>query len=146
MKIILASDSHGNTEALKKIAKKHPNADLYLNLGDSESDEFSISPFISVKGNMDYFSNFRDYVIIPTPYGNLYATHKPPIIDDIKSLNQPIKIICHGHTHKRRFEKINNILYINPGSISYSRDGNDLSYCTIEITKLGINYEFYSLR
>jgi len=146
MKILLASDSHGNNEALKQIVKIHPNMDIYLHLGDSESDEYGISPFISVRGNMDYFCNYQDYIIIPTPLGKLFATHKPPFIGQIKLLSDDISIVCHGHTHKRRFEKVENIIYINPGSISFPRDGNDLSYCIIEITKTEINNEFYSLR
>ena len=52
--IIVTSDSHGNTNALKNIALRYPDAFCYLNLGDFCDSEEAISPFLSVKGNNDY--------------------------------------------------------------------------------------------
>ena len=60
MKILLVSDTHGNNVALDALVKKYPNMDLYLHCGDSESDEYSIYPFRSVKGNCDYFGDFNE--------------------------------------------------------------------------------------
>ena len=75
MKLLVVSDSHGDNESLEKLALIYPNMDLYLHLGDSESDEFSIKPFISVKGNCDFYPNFENRLIIPTPLGNIFASH-----------------------------------------------------------------------
>ena len=55
MKILLVSDSHSDYTALDQLAAKYPNMDLYLHAGDSEQDEFSIKPFISVRGNCDHY-------------------------------------------------------------------------------------------
>ena len=88
MKILLVSDSHGNNEALDLLTKNYPNMDIYLHLGDSESDEFSIYPFRSVKGNCDYFGDFQNYLVIPTPYGNLFAQHKPTPNSELLRANQ----------------------------------------------------------
>lgn len=145
MKILLVSDSHGNNEALDKLIKKHPDMDLYLHLGDSESTPEMLRPFVTVKGNCDYFSDADEKFLIRTEVGYLFATHKPPYVDQQAAEEQGIKIICHGHTHKRRFEKIKNILYINPGAISYSRDGNDLSYLIIEIKQGEVKHTFANI-
>lgn len=37
-------------------------------------------------------------------------------------------IIIYGHTHLNRLEKINNIIYLNPGSIALPKEDNPKSY------------------
>ena len=144
MQILLVSDNHGNFDALDKLLKKYPNMNLYLHAGDLEGDENSIRPFDCVKGNCDHFSNLPEKRIIQTPYGPLLMTHSPDVaLKTIKENN--IKIFIHGHTHRRRFECIDGIYYINPGAISFSRDGFDLSYAIVNITSEIVKVEFKSL-
>ena len=52
MKILLVSDSHGDYQSLDQLAKSFLAMDLYLHAGDSEQDEWSIKPFISVNDNL----------------------------------------------------------------------------------------------
>lgn len=144
MKLLVVSDSHGNNQALEQLQLIYPNMDLYLHLGDSESDEFCIKPFISVEGNCDFYPNFQNYLIIPTPLGNIFACHSP-YISKGEIVSKKAKFFLHGHTHKRRFETIDNITYLNPGSISFARDGNDLSYMILEITDKGFEVAFKCL-
>lgn len=144
MKLLVVSDSHGDNESLEKLALIYPNMDLYLHLGDSESDEFSIKPFISVKGNCDFYPNFENRLIIPTPLGNIFASHYQ-FISKNELVGNKTRFFLHGHTHKRRFDTINDITYLNPGSISFSRDGHDLSYMILEITTKGFEVSFKSL-
>ena len=146
MKILLVSDTHGNNEVLDKLVKLHPDMDLYLHLGDSESTPEMLRPFVTVKGNCDYFSTADEKFMVRTDVGYLFATHKPPLVDPIEAEKCGIKIICHGHTHKRRFEKIGNIVYINPGAISYARDGHDLSYLIIEIENNRVKHTFMNIK
>ena len=131
MKILVASDSHGDNQTLKDIAKKHPDMDYYIHLGDSESDEYTIFPFVSVRGNCDYYP-FEEQMLINTPYGKLYATHKPYGKEKFIHEND-IKIFLHGHTHIRRKEKIDGVYYLNPGAISFPRDGEEQSYMILYI-------------
>lgn len=121
MRILLVSDSHGNTEALNKLSELYPNMDLYLHCGDSESHPYSLMPFRSVKGNCDYSFDLPEELIIPTIRGNIYIRHKNNqshryLIDN------NIKYYLYGHTHIKNVETIQDIYYINPGSISYPRD------------------------
>ena len=144
MKILLVSDSHGDYLALDQLAEKYPNMDLYLHAGDSEQDEFSIKPFISVRGNCDHYYDFPNFLVIPTPAGNIYIQHTPFISKSVISEHNA-KIVIHGHTHTRRKEIINGILFINSGAISYARDKYDGSYAIIEIENKNVEVTFYTL-
>lgn len=144
MKLLVVSDTHGNNEALDQLALIYPNMDLYLHLGDSESDEFCIRPFVSVRGNCDCYPDFQDFLVIPTPLGNIFACHSP-FISKSELVAKNAKFFLHGHTHKRRFETINGITYLNPGAISFARDANDLSYLILEITDKGFEALFKTL-
>ena len=144
MQILLVSDSHGNCEALDKLLKKYPKMDLYLHAGDLEADEQSIRPFDCVKGNCDRWSNLPERRIIRTPIGNLLMTHLPYM--DAKIVKEyDIKIFIHGHTHRRKFAQENGIYVINPGAISFPRDGYDLSYAIVTISPNEVKVEFKSL-
>ena len=144
MKILLVSDSHGDYQALDQLAAKYPNMDLYLHAGDSEQDEFSIKPFISARGNCDHYYDFPNYLIIPSPFGNIYVQHTPYVSKSVINEHN-VKIVIHGHTHVRRNETKNGILFINPGAISYARDKFNGSYAIIEIDSKNVEVKFYTL-
>ena len=145
MKILLVSDSHGDYLALDRLAQMYPEMDLYLHAGDSEQDEWSIKPFISVRGNCDHYYDFPNYLIIPSPYGNIFVQHLPFV--STSAINEhKAKIVIHGHTHTRRNENKNGILYINPGALSYARDKFNGSYAIVEITNNHVDVQFYTLK
>ena len=144
MKILIVSDSHNDYESLDLLAKKYPNMDLYLHVGDSEQDEWSIKPFISVRGNCDHYYDFPNYLVIPSPVGNIYVQHTPQVSKSVINEHKA-KIVIHGHTHTRRNETINGILYINPGAISYARDKYDGSYAILTIENNQIEVKFCTI-
>jgi len=144
MTILLVSDSHNDYQALDQLAAKYPNMDLYLHAGDSEQDEFSIKPFISVRGNCDHYYDFPNFLVIPSPHGNIYVQHTPYVSKSVINEHNA-KIVIHGHTHVRRNERINGILFINPGAISYARDKFDGSYAILEIDSQNVEVKFYTL-
>lgn len=141
MKILVVSDSHGNHEALEKILLENQNVDLYLHAGDSLENPYSLRPYISVKGNCDYDVNLLTSIKLKTPYGYLYMQHHPyfnqPVIYDKK-----IKIFIYGHTHIKEFKKIGDCYFINPGSISYSRDSEGPTYCILTINENQVQCDF----
>ena len=144
MKILLVSDSHGNNEAINLLLKQYPNMDLYIHCGDSESDEFSLYPYRSVMGNCDLAWDFPEYLVIPTPYGNMLVQHKPNPKADLLRSNQ-IKIFAYGHTHVRKYNIEQGIVYINPGSISFARDKYDASYAILDIDEKEVKVEFHTI-
>lgn len=145
MKILVVSDSHGNQEALDRLANMYPNMDLFLCCGDSEGDEWNIQPFRSVRGNCDHYYDFPEYLIIPTPYGKLFVQHYPNV-NYQELINKGIKLFIHGHTHVRKDEMKYGIRVLNPGSISFSRDGFDLSYMIVTIEQSIVNVTFNVLK
>ena len=144
MKILVVSDTHGNNAVLDKLVKIHPDCDLYLHAGDSESDEQSLFPFRTVRGNCDYFTTANERLLINTPKGYLLMQHKPNIPSDIIS-EYDVKIFIHGHTHIRRYEIINNLIILNPGAMSYSRDKYDCSYAIVTIDNDDAKVNFFTL-
>ena len=144
MKILLVSDSHSDYASLDRLAAMYPDMDLYLHAGDSEQDEFSIKPFISVRGNCDHYYDFPNYLVIPSPFGNIYVQHFPTVSKSLLDEHKA-KIVIHGHTHTRRNEMKNGILYVNPGAISYARDKYDGSYAILEIDSNHVDVKFYTL-
>ena len=144
MKILVVSDSHSDYDSLDRLYNMYPNMDLYLHAGDSEQDEFSIKPFISVRGNCDHYYDFQNYFVIPSPIGNIYVQHYPQISKSVINEHN-VKVVIHGHTHTRRNEWINGILYINPGAISFARDKYDGSYAILTIENNDIEVKFYTL-
>ena len=55
MEIVVVSDTHRSTGFIETLVNRHPNAKAYLHAGDSELQAFEIEPFVSVKGNCDYY-------------------------------------------------------------------------------------------
>ena len=48
MKILLVSDTHGHDEIYEELYRIYPKMDLYLDAGDSETEQMFICPFLSV--------------------------------------------------------------------------------------------------
>ena len=142
MKILLVSDNHGDYQFLDLLYKKYPNMDLYLHAGDSEQDEWSLKPFISVRGNCDHYYDLPEFLVIPSPYGNIYVHHTPYIPKEAFSKHNA-RIVIHGHTHCRRQEEKNGILYINPGAISYARDKYQGSYAILVVESNKVEVKFF---
>ena len=144
MKILLVSDSHGDYDSLNRLYNMYPNMDLYLHAGDSEQDEWSLKPFISVRGNCDHYYDFPNYLVIPSPKGNIYVQHTPFVSKSVINEHNA-KIVIHGHTHTRRNEVKNGILFINPGAISYARDKYEGSYAIVTIEENKLEAKFYTI-
>ena len=144
MKIILTSDIHGNHEIIEKIVNMHPTADLFLDAGDSEMPPLLLRPFISVKGNCDYHPDLLNNLTLSTPYGKLYIQHRPTIPYSVLQ-NEEIMIIINGHTHIPAIQKIKNVYFLNPGSVSYPRGGNVGTYMELDITIDGVKVQVKEL-
>lgn len=143
MKIIVVSDSHGDVEILKEIVRINPNADIYLHLGDSCVEENYLGPFVSVKGNCDYFSSYPEYRIIRTSRCNIYANHGHlhTYVNNAFLKSKDCKIYLFGHTHCHYINQDGEYLYLNPGSVSRPRDNTNGTYMILNINKDEIEVE-----
>lgn len=147
MKIVIAGDNHGEKDSLKKIVNKEPNTDLFLHTGDSLLLDYELTPFVSVKGNCDYLQDYPESRTIKTPIGKLLITHGHLLYKyNLRYLKEnEIKIFVTGHTHIHKAYYVANILFINPGSIDFPRDGIDGTYAVLNISETDIRYKFKTL-
>lgn len=132
MRAVVFSDSHKRTSYVFDIIERHKdNADLFIFLGDGNDDvdeALTLYPKIKIErvcGNCDFASpypsaktiRFADKKILITHGHPYYVKHGYSMI--IQAAEKEKADIClFGHTHIPYNERINNILYMNPGTAS----------------------------
>lgn len=135
MKIIVVSDSHKQPGILEEIVNM-TKADYYLHAGDGCLAPLALGPFISVRGNCDFYKYPLELIV---EYGGvkiyLHHGHYYSIRQMVKKARQEqCKIVIYGHTHIPKLETIDGVYVLNPGSIAYPRGGSERSYALINIT------------
>ena len=156
MKYMVISDIHGGIYELNKVLDIYfkENCSKLLILGDLFDYGFSITrddivnrlnsikdSIIAVSGNCD--NNIKD-ILFDMPYinninlnnKNITLTHGHLSSKDYLS-NLDSDIIFTGHSHVASIETINGKLFVNPGSISKSRKGEN-SFSIIDENKVTI--------
>lgn len=156
MKYMVISDIHGGIYELNKVLDIYYNEQCskLLILGDLFEYGFSINrddivnrlnimknSIIAVSGNCD--NNIKD-ILFDMSYINSIDLNNKKIILTHGHLyskeylsNLDADIIFTGHSHISNIEEINDKLFINPGSISKSRRG-DNSFVIIDENKITI--------
>ena len=148
MKILVVSDTHGHTKNLERVLEKVGDIDLFIHCGDLEGGEDYIRalvdvPCYMVAGNNDWFSDLQremeisvdDYRIWIT-HGNNYGASMGPerLLEEAAARN--VDVVMYGHTHSPLIEYQDNIVIVNPGSLSYPRqNGRKPSYLIMEIDR-----------
>ncbi len=142
MRILVISDSHGDSLKLKRAVSQQPTADYLFYLGDGEHDlEYAgvDIPVIKVRGNCDWGSILPAFSVDKLMDKVIYSTHgyaefvKYGLTGLISAASEHnAHIVLYGHTHNPVTQYIDGVWYINPGSM---RDGN---YAVVDITKSGI--------
>lgn len=148
MKILVVSDTHGHTKNLERVLEKVGDIDLFIHCGDLEGGEDYIRalvevPCYMVAGNNDWFSDLQremeisvdDYRIWIT-HGNNYGVSMGPerLLEEAAARN--VDVVMYGHTHRPLIEYQDNIVIVNPGSLSYPRqNGRKPSYLIMEIDR-----------
>ncbi len=151
MKILIVSDSHGRIANFIKVMDKVQPIDMLIHLGDFEGHEDEIEMFANcethfVKGNNDYFTDLDREKIITIGsyqallchghhYGVTFGTER------IKSIARGMgaSIVMFGHTHRPLIDLQDDVIAINPGSITQPRqEGRIPSYIVMEIDRYGL--------
>ena len=171
MKLLIASDIHGDIESAKKIVDvfNENKCDKILLLGDilyhgprndlpgryapkeviALLNEYS-AKILSVRGNCDTevdqmvlnFPVLADYAILSLDGLTVYATHGHNYNTKTPPPLAEDDILLHGHTHVIRSEKFGNgNTYINPGSITLPKENCPRSYIIYEDRK----FVFYDI-
>lgn len=138
-RILILSDTHRQlTLALKIIPLMQPDAIIHL--GDCISDATEIEAYFPdikvymVAGNNDF--SMIDCEKVYTLFGKrFYCAHGHTLSLErgiSRAKEEKCDVYLFGHTHMGFCETKDNILCLNPGSISRPRD-NDFSFGIIEI-------------
>ena len=159
MKILVFSDSHGDTEKIDEIIHAESLCtELVIHLGDKATDisyirdRYPQIAFISVRGNCDFFGIPHE---APSDYcvtlekRRIYMTHghlKGVKSGDLSGLEYEAHknncdIVLYGHTHVARLDNKDGVYYFNPGSISRPRDATAGTYGVITLDKAGAEFK-----
>lgn len=147
--IIVVSDSHGRRNVLDDLTIMYPNANFYLHAGDSLLTKSAIDPYLSVKGNCDFFIK-NPFLLLEVGSVTIYMTHghhsdlsNEGMINEARRNNADI--IIHGHTHSRKNIFLDGVHILCPGSLANSRKGKE-SYAIITFSsKTDIKIEIIDL-
>lgn len=135
LKILVVSDTHSkNQEFIEKI-RREEKPDLLFHLGDYAKDgliiaeALEINPII-VMGNGDHPSmGFKEEEVIEIKGKRILLTHGHKLkvsrnLDKIfyRAKEVQADLVLFGHTHVPIVEKIENIIFMNPGSPSFPRE------------------------
>lgn len=149
MQIVVLSDTHGNSTALKAIVDIHRNADWFIHCGDGEREtavfltqhpEYS-SRFYFVKGNCDLGSISPPILTLDMPFGHRLVAihgHQYAYGDVQKNLVALAKqneadLLLFGHFHAREDTTVDGIHLFSPGSAARPRDGKPAAYGLITV-------------
>jgi putative phosphoesterase len=146
MKILIVSDTHRAHNSLTEVVEKEKPLDMMIHLGDVEGGEYYISslascPLYMIGGNNDFFTDLpREQEFFIGKY-RAFITHGHRYYvtrgeDDLKiaAKQRMVDIVMYGHTHVPVIREEDNLVILNPGSISYPRqEGRKASYVVMEI-------------
>lgn len=151
MEFVVLTDTHGETELIKKVLEKHKTIKNIIFLGDVLSDlnflNFSSYNIVCVKGNCDFFVNEQTEKVLKFKKVTLLVTHGHNF--SVKSgtqklkeyaVNNGINVVLFGHTHKQYYRVEDGITLINVGSLKTEK-----SYGILNITDSHTKIDFLTL-
>jgi uncharacterized protein len=136
LRIGVVSDSHGELYMLDRAISLMGKIELLLHLGDHYKDLIKINPKYNynidyIVGNNDFAGSAKsDKLIfvnnkrILLTHGHRYNVNNGLLNLKYKAEEEKADIVLYGHTHKYCVEYMNNILFLNPGSVARPRDKN----------------------
>lgn len=136
MRLGVISDTHGVLR--DEVIKNLEGCDYIIHAGDVGGEEIierldKIARTFVVRGNNDGDSwgiKLPYYKEIEMDETLIYVVHKK---DDIPSELREVDLVIYGHSHKYSEERIDNIIYLNPGSCGRKRFSLPLTMAIVDI-------------
>lgn len=152
MKIMVISDTHGRLDKVIKQYNQNKDIQKIIHLGDYYKDAQKIKKLvdvevIAVKGNLDNGFNETPNKIIQIAGHSIYLTHGH--LEDVKSgltklyyksLSSSCDIALFGHTHIPTKFQSEEIMLLNPGSLTVPRGGSRPSFALLNFEENGKYY------
>lgn len=130
LRILVASDNHGNETSLEDLFYIYEDIDLWIHCGDSEfgANHGVWEKFKTVRGNMDFedqFPNIRMESHMDSNFVILHG-HNHRVRSTLDAMEEiaeehSASVVFYGHTHIAKVDKQNEVYFINPGSIAQPR-------------------------
>lgn len=150
MKVLIVSDTHKRNDNFFRVLEKAAPVDLVIHCGDIEGSEYVISegagcPVEMVAGNNDFFTQLPlerefelgKYHVWVTHGHNYYVSMGNERLKQEARI-RGVNIVFYGHTHRPMLDMDDNVIAVNPGSLSYPRqDGRRASYVLMDIDRFG---------
>ena len=152
MKILVFSDSHNDTDLMKRAIEKHKGStDLIIHLGDCVRDTMLFSQMcphianINIMGNCDFSADgitayYEKTITLGNTgiraflcHGHAYRVKSGTDILFTKAKKEAATVALFGHTHIASISEKNGILIMNPGSASRPRSTEPCSYGILNI-------------
>jgi len=147
MKILVISDTHGDTNKAEEAIRSNKEVNLIIHLGDYFRDAQKLSglfpniPIEYIYGNSDFMINDVAAEKMLNVCGKkIFITHghRYSVKWDYDKLFKKAEelhadILLFGHTHIPDIVKKDKYYVLNPGSTSDPRDDSDESYAIIDI-------------
>ena len=152
MKVLIVSDTHRKDENLKQVIARSGPLDMLIHLGDAEGSEHMIATWVNegcdlemILGNNDFFSDLPREITLDIGSYKVWVTHGHNYYvsmgnETIKkeAIDRGVDIVLYGHTHRPVIDIDDDIIAVNPGSLSYPRqEGRQPSYAIMEIDREG---------
>ena len=159
MRVLIVSDTHGKNGNLEKVLRLVAPLDLVFHLGDLEGSEGYIEniapcPVHMVSGNNDFFTSVPAEKIVVIGRHKIFMSHghRYGVSFDMVRIKEVARehgcdVVFFGHTHRPVIDQEDDVIAVNPGSISYPRKENRRpSYVLMDIDRYGdLHFSLYFL-
>lgn len=142
MRLIVVSDSHGSDTEIKNLYSTYKGkVDGFVHCGDSElkASDPAMEGYLAVRGNCDMDSSYPEVLTeefgstrILATHGHLYNVKMTLMNLNYLAKENGADIVFFGHSHQLGAEKIEDVLFVNPGSILLPRGRKERTYALIE--------------
>ncbi len=145
MKVLIVSDTHKMNENYFRVVEQQ-RPDMVLHCGDAEGSEYALTevadcPVHIVLGNNDFFSELpREIMLDIGPYkvwvvhGHNYYVSMGNENIKMEAMAKGVDVVVYGHTHRPVLDLEDEVIAINPGSLSYPRqEGRRPSYIVMTL-------------
>jgi hypothetical protein len=155
MKLLVFSDNHGDTESVDAILKRHPDADRFISLGDSEMSESALSArgIFGVRGNYPFEPDFPDNLVFEFEGRKTLLTHGHQDyvktgLDNLTLHAESLgcQLAMFGHTHRWFVGEREGIVFLNPGSLAHPKGGDRRTYAWVLLTTERLTVEIREAR
>lgn len=141
MKLLVISDTHGDAEVIQRVRERHPDSDAFIHCGDSELpfDHEYLADVKRVRGNCDRDNRYPEEELFVLSEKKIFVTHGH--LFNVKSTTMNLyyrakeleaDVVFFGHSHVLGCELLDNVLFVNPGSLLKPRGLEDKSYVIVE--------------